>query len=126
MKSCVGRWMGRVSILASFLFAASSFAQAPAPPSALTAADHPWDNGTRVDLTWMLSSDDASLQGYIVREKAVDAQEFQRVDIVPKGTTRFTVADLDPSKSYLFEVVAVAPNNSESAPVATDMPVQPK
>jgi hypothetical protein len=126
MKSCVGRWMSSVSILASFLFATPSFAQAPAPPSALTAVDHPWDNGTRIDLTWMLSPDDASLQGYVVREKAVDAQEFRRVDLVPKGTTRFTVADLDLNKSYLFEVAAVAPDNSESAPVITDTPVQPK
>jgi Fibronectin type III domain len=117
MKTCVGRWLA--SVLAALIFATPSFAQVPAPPSDLNAADHPWDNGTRIDLTWMLSPDDASLQGYIVREKAADAQEFRRVDMVPKGTTRFTVADLNSDMTYLFQVIAVAPDNSESAPAAT-------
>src|SRR5262245_61161849 len=124
MKTCAGRWVALG--LAVLIFTTPSFAQAPAPPSDLSAADHPWDNGTRIDLTWMLSPDDASLQGYIVREKAADAQEFRRVDMVPKGTTRFTVPDLSLNKSYVFEVTAVAPNNSESTPAVTDAPVETK
>jgi len=124
MKTCVGKWVGGISVLVALIFATPSFAQAPAPPSALTATDHPWDNGTRIDLTWALSPDDASLQGYIVREKAEDVPEFRRVDMVPKGTTRFTVPDLALNKSYLFEVIAVAPDNSESTPAVTAAPVE--
>src|SRR5690349_12474261 len=124
LKTCAGKWMA--SVFAALVLATSSFAQSPAPPSDLIAIDHPWDNGTRIDLTWMPSPDDASLQGYIVREKAVDAQEFSRVDIVPKGTTRYTVANLDHTKTYLFQVAAVAPDNAESPPAVTTTPVQPK
>ncbi len=36
------------------------FAQAdgPAPPTNLTASDHPWDGGSNIDLSWTLSIDD--------------------------------------------------------------------
>ncbi len=125
MKACVRRWVGSVSILAALVFAIPSFAQAPAPPSNLKAADHPWDNGTRIDLTWTPSPDDASLQGYIVRVKAADDKEFHRVDMTPNGTSRFTVADLSPAKTYLFQVAGVARDNSESAPASTDTAVKP-
>jgi len=107
------------------LLAPAVYAQAPAPPSNLTAVDHPWDNGSRIDLSWTLSSDDAGLLGYIVRKKASDGKEFERVELVPKGTTAFTVSDLDHEKTYLFETVAVTPANAESAPAVTAAPVQP-
>ena len=82
---------GALRLAAPFIVAAllpaSAYGQAPepAPPSGLTAADHPWDNATRVDLTWSLSADDATLQGYAVRQRTVDAAESTLVDIVPPG-----------------------------------------
>lgn len=107
------------------LFGSTAWAQAPAPPTNLVATDHPWDNGTHIDLEWALSPGDAGLQGYIIRMKTGNAAEFARVDLVPKGTMRFRVQDLRPENSYLFQVVAVAPDNSESAPAATGSPIQP-
>lgn len=98
----------------------------PAPPANLAASDHPWDNGTRIDLTWSLSPDDSTLLGYIVRQKAADDAEFTRVDMVKPAATAFTVADLDPGKAYLFEVVAVARDNTESAPSITGSPITPR
>ena len=97
----------------------------PSPPSSLTAVDHPWDNGTRVDLTWSLSSDDRSLQGYIVRKKAAEDRAFAIADLVPPGTTAYTATDLTVGRAYLFEVAAVARNASESPPVITAAPVAP-
>src|SRR5262245_20411093 len=123
MGTCNRTW-GALLLVASLLLP-EAFAQAPAPPSNLTTADHPWDDGSRIDLQWALSPDDAALQGYIVREKATDAAEFKRVDQVPKGTAAFTAGNLDPQKSYVFEVVAVAPDNRESAPAVTSSPIQP-
>src|SRR5688572_22392762 len=90
--------------------------QAQAPPSNITAVDHPWDNGTRIDLTWSLSPDDSALQGYIIRKKAADDAEFARVDMVPPGTTEFTVSDLNLATPYLFEVTALSAGNTESTP----------
>ncbi len=46
-------------------------AQAPAPPTNLTAKDHPWDSGERIDLTWVLSPDDESLVGSYDIYKAI-------------------------------------------------------
>ena len=47
------------SVLAMICAAAPAFAQAPAPPTNLTAGDHArGDNGTRLDLKWELSPDD--------------------------------------------------------------------
>ena len=121
-------WIASAVIAAVALCVSNLDAQprAPAPPANLTAADHPWDNGTRIDLTWMLSSDDAALQGYVIRRKAADEKEFSRVDLVPPGTMRFTVTDLDPKRSYYFQLAAVAKDNSESPTASTIAPVSPK
>ncbi len=112
-------------LVAVWLLTSAAFAQAPAPPGNLTATDHPWDNGTRVDLTWTPSTDDAGLQGYIVRKKPADDAEFALVEIVPRGTSKYTVSDLNYETAYQFEVVSVTPNNTESATAATAMPITP-
>jgi hypothetical protein len=91
----------------------------------LIAADHPWDNGTQIDLEWTLSADDAALLGYLVRRRAVDEPDFTRVDLVAPGTGAFTVTELNPSVSYLFEVAAVSQANVESEPAATTTPLAP-
>jgi hypothetical protein len=98
---------------------------APAPPTNLRAADHNWDNGTRVDLNWTVSTNDAALQGYLIRKKAAEDAAFTHVEIVPPGTSRYTVTDLRPGVPYLFEVLAVSQNNTESAPAVTSVPVIP-
>ena len=104
-----------VVLIAAAWMAPTAYGQvSPAPPANLTAGDHPWDNGTRIDLNWSLSSDDAALQGYVIRKKAADAAEFSPVDIVTPATSHFTVTDLNPATSYVFEVAALAQNNTES------------
>ena len=35
--------------------AATAQSGAPAPPTDLQATDYPWDNGTKIDLEWVLS-----------------------------------------------------------------------
>jgi hypothetical protein len=105
--------------LLSLTFFAVAFAQAPAPPGNVAATDHPWDNGTRVDLQWQPSSDDAMLRGYMVRRKGQGEAAFAPVDLAPPGATKFTVNDLTPGQSYTFEVAAVSKDGSESAPVTT-------
>src|SRR5206468_9034617 len=108
-----------------FLFIASVAQAQPAPPSNLIAADHPWDNGTRIDLRWTISSDDASLREYVVRKKGPQDAAFTRVDAVPPGASTFRVTDLTPDEPYLFSVIAVARDGGESAPAATSAPIAP-
>jgi hypothetical protein len=97
----------------------------PAPPSNLVATDHGWDNGTRADLRWTLSSDDSALQGYVVRRRGAADADFVRVDMVPPGTGEMMVGDLSPEGSYLFQVSAVLPDNTESLPVSTMVALTP-
>ena len=122
-------WLLRVFFLICTIILLPSAAQgqsnAPAPPANVTAADHPWDNGTRIDLNFQLSPDDAALQGYVVRKKMVGEAAFTLVDIVPRGSSKVTVNDLTPGKPYLFEIAAVAKDNTESNPAATAASVAP-
>ena len=115
------------ALILTALLPAAAYGQAPepAPPSGLTAADGPWDNATRIDLTWSLSADDAVLQGYAVRQRNAEAAESTLVDIVPPGTSAYTVTNLNPEGSYLFEVAALGADNAESAPAVTSAPVTP-
>ncbi|MEE9129156.1 MAG: DUF6754 domain-containing protein [Phycisphaerales bacterium] len=79
--------------------AATAQGAAPAPPTNLTVADHPWDNGDSLDLKWELSPDDASLLNYQVF-KALgqigpvnqSPLEFELVGRVPPGTGEYQVS----------------------------------
>jgi hypothetical protein len=117
-------WVAAAIVLA---MSAPAVAQAPpvAAPSSLVVTDHPWDNGTRADLAWTLSSDDAALLGYIVRRRGATDPAFVRVDLVPPGTTRFTVEQLSPNGVYRFQVSAVRPDNVESAPAESPVAFTP-
>jgi hypothetical protein len=108
-------------VVSALLSPCSAHAQPPAPrpPTALTAADRSWDNGTGVALRWSLSPDEGRLLGYIVRRRAADDAEFVRVDMAPPGTTAFVVPDLTAGRSYVFQVTAVSPDNVESIPVVS-------
>jgi hypothetical protein len=89
------------ALVATALPAFPSAAQTPAPPAGLTARDHPWDDGRRIDLTWELSPDDGTLvQSYqvlraVARIGGADTTiEFQHVEYVPAGTGEYTVQEL--------------------------------
>jgi hypothetical protein len=105
--------------------AAQGQATAPAPPVRPVAVDHDWDNGTRIDLSWILSTDDSALQGYVIRKRASADATFTRVEMVPPGTTQFMVSDLTPGVSYFFQVTSVSKDGTESAPVVTSASVAP-
>ena len=92
---------------------------APAAPTSMTATDSTWDNGTGVVLTWSASPDDSSLRGYRIRQRQADASEYTLVDIVPPGTTTFTVGNLHGGTAYRFDVAAVGGDGTFSAPAET-------
>lgn len=105
--------------------AAQGQTAAPAPPSSVIAVDHVWDDGTRIDLSWTLSTSDSALQGYLIRKKAAEDAAFTRVEMVAPGANRFTVDDLTLGKPYLFQVTAVSKDLTESSPAVTSAPVAP-
>ena len=81
-------------------------AQTPAPPSNVSASDHPWDDGSAIDLNWTLSPDDQMLESYQIQRAIalIDGRpvqdEFQHVEFVDPGSTRFTVQDLRASMDF--------------------------
>ena len=117
-------WVGVCAVL---WFPVLGWGQAfpPQRPANLQVFDHPWDNGTQIDLTWMPSADDAALLGYIVRQRTSDDPEFGRVDIVSPATTAFTVTNLSREQSYIFQIVALAQDNQESVPLTSPAPITP-
>ena len=98
---------------------------APRPPSNLTATDRAWDNGSGVDLRWTASPDDASVRGYLVRQRQDDATTYTLVDVVPAGTTTFTVGNLHAGTAYRFDVAAVGADGTASTPTETSAAVVP-
>lgn len=116
-----------LAVLTMVLLPAAALGQGqpPAPPGALTAVDHPWDNATRIDLAWTPSPDDASVQGYAVRRRAAGEDAFTLVDIVPAGSTEYTVENLTRDTGYFFEVAALAQDGAESDQAATGTAVVP-
>ncbi len=116
------RW---ITASACLVWTTAAAAQVPGGPTGLEAVDYPWDNGTRIQLTWSLSPDDDTLLGYAVRRRLADDPQQTLIDILPPGTSAYTVPDLDPELAYLFAVTAIAQDNTESAPASTLAPVTP-
>jgi Fibronectin type III domain len=123
----VNVWVASLVMCAAGLLPVAALGQsaAPAPPANLIAVDHDWDDGTRIDLSWTLSSNDSGLQGYVIRKKAGEDSSFTPVEIVAPGTNHFTVTDLIPNHPYLFQVSAVSKDLTESSSAATSVPVSP-
>ena len=80
----------------------------PAPPGNLQAKDHPWDDGTAIDLEWTPSSDHANLKSYQILKGvsrvggvAIEPQ-FTLIEPLPvtkDSKTKYTATDLRPEVS---------------------------
>jgi hypothetical protein len=117
----------RCSWLAALL-CSPALAQTPAPPSNVVAADHAkWDNGTRLDLSWTPSPDDANegVAGYMIYIANAADGEFEWLARPAPGQDAYMAGDLSPNESYLFEISAVGPGGSESARVRVAEAVSP-
>ncbi len=97
----------------------------PAPPGNVEAADHPNDVGEALDVTWEPSPDDQPgleprrVALYEIRRREASQESFEKVGDKPYGRTMFTDEKCERGKEYFYEVLAVAPDGSRSAPVAT-------
>jgi len=91
-----------------------------APPVNLQAADHPWDHGDKVDLTWNLSADDPALvTSYQIYSSELPDGPFSFITIIPSDDQSFTVEKLERGDNYFFKLVAVGTDGSESLPAVT-------
>jgi len=55
-------------------------ADGPAPPTNLTASDHPWDGGSNIDLSWTLSSDDPGIVAFYKIYRSLSEAEVLKLN----------------------------------------------
>ena len=99
----------------------------PNPPSQITASDHPWDHGEKIDLNWILSADDQiSVKIYsIYKSVDSDPDSFIFIGNVNPGVFSLTVEKLDRKESYFFKVIAVDEQGNASVPIVTLSAISP-
>ncbi len=86
-----------------------------APATSVLAADHKYDNGTRIDLTWVPSIDDRlgekSISGYEVYRSVGDGEPVKLADL-PAGSNGFADENCVTGASYVYSVNTVTPSGS--------------
>lgn len=96
---------------------------AVAPATSLIATDHQYDNGTRIDLTWVPSIDDrlgeTSIVGYEVFRSPGDSAAAKIGDL-PAGSNGFSDEACVPGVSYAYSVNTVSKSGS-----AMSIPTEP-
>lgn len=98
-----------------------------APPTSVLAADHKYDNGDRIDLTWVPSLDDRLVNGRVTGyeiHRSSNLGEFRRIAEVVPGTSVFEDESVDSDSTYVYRVVAIAPG-IQAPSIATE-PMQPE
>ena len=100
-----------------------------APPSNLTATDHPNDDGTAIDLKWTLSPDDTSdrkprvVRGYKIFRTLANGDEREELIQVAYNVADHTDRTCRPGVDYRYEVVAVGGGEGQSSPARLAKPV---
>jgi hypothetical protein len=114
------------------LASANVSAAPPAAPIDLKVADHPWDGGHSLDVSFqpalaplILSPTAAPVDRYSVRVSGEPNGLYEEVGSVAVSPATFaseqtfTVRELNEGEPYFVEVVAIAANGETSAPVRT-------
>jgi hypothetical protein len=124
------------AILLSAISQLSLAADVPRPPVDVKASDHPWDDGTKIDVTFSLSPDDQPDAGhkrvayYTVERSGERDGIFASVSppLIPNkaaydsGSITTTIDKCRRGEPYFFAVVAVSPDGTKSAPILTRDP----
>jgi hypothetical protein len=129
--------LGAALLVATAIASASAAdVPVPRPPASGSAADHPWDDGTKIDVTFSLSPDDRpDVEPKVVSFYAVErsgeangAFEPVGIPLIPdktayqNGTITTTVEKCRRGEPYFFRVRAVAPDGRKSAAAETPEP----
>jgi len=97
-----------------------------APPTSVLASDHEYDDGERLDLTWVPSIDDrlgdGEVQGYIIYRQAAQGS-FDSVASVPSQTNAYADEGLARGTAYRYIVAALSRGDTAaSAPTEAVAP----
>ena len=80
------------------------------PPTDINAVDKPNDAGSTILVSWTLSPDDPSLDGYIVLRKEESDTLFQRIGSTAQGVFSFEDDETTDGNFYTYVVAAVSNN----------------
>lgn len=108
-----------IALMAICLFAPSA-PGAPAPPSNVQAVDTPSDGGGKIDVTWDLSPDDASLSAYRILRSKSETGPFAEAGVVNAGKSTYTDAAAKGKEPFFYQVVAVAQDDTVSTAAASN------
>lgn len=117
-------WVAAIGLSFSFTGPSILYAQAdtvslqpihdtipPAPVTSLLAADHKYDNGERIDLTWVPSIDDQILRGKIGLYqifRSDNGGEYEKIGYAVPGDSQFSDENTIVGHSYVYYVMAFA------------------
>lgn len=109
--------------------AAEESASTIAPPSNLTASDHPNDDGTAIDLKWSLSPDDRPKQarvveGYKIYRCLAGGSDYKEIEEVGPGITEFTDRQCRRNVLYLYEIAAFGEDGAQSENLRLERPIK--
>ena len=120
--------------------ATAAITEPPKPPSEIEAIDHGWDDGTKIDVTFKLSTDDTAdadpkkVLLYVIQRAGEHDGQYEDVARVSaekrdykNGTLKTTIDKCELGESYFFRVRAIGLGGVESEPVTTakDAPAEP-
>lgn len=110
----------------------------PRPPKSVSASDHKWDGGNKIDVVFELSPDDEQgakpkkVARYVVSRAGEYRGRYKNVASVEpdkkaykSGRIRVVVDKNERGEPYFFRVRALAPDGTESAPAETTEAVVP-
>jgi len=122
-------WNGLAfAVLLTLLGADSGFAAKPAPPSDVTARDRDDDAGDGLVIEWKLSPDDVAqakprrVVKYVISRQIDNQGDFKELKDATYQATSFIDDGCELGRSYLYQIVAVAPDGSKSNPATLKKP----
>ena len=99
---------------------------APPAPTGITVADHGWDDGTRVDITWDAPAlDPSQIRRYKIYAGESADGPFEVVGEAEAGATSATAEKLARDQAHFFQVTLMDVNGVESAPSPTSASITP-
>lgn len=116
------------AVLLSLIGTHSVLATTPAPPSEVTAKDRDNDAGDGLVVKWKLSPDDQAdakprrVVKYLILRKIDNEKDFTEIKDVTYQAATFIDPKCELGRSYLYQIVAVAPDGSKSEPATQKQP----
>ena len=82
----------------------------PASPTNLSASDHPWAHGEKIDIQWddIEKNEQDKVQSYsIYSSRSANPDSFIFVGTIDADISKYTIEKLDRKYSYYFKIIAI-------------------